>query len=241
MEEKIHYLYSIVRSDNKEYIGVSIYPKLRLKAHMAGRGNIHLKNRTDLTQRVLACGTSDYIYRLEKALIYSINPELNIASGGQGGFCGKSKLGSDNHFAKLSEAHVIEIRNLAKDNPKVTYECLGEVFEVSRETIGDICRGRTWKHIEGPIVLCKKPKYDEGLIIKNYLEGSSVISLAKLYSVSRHTIYNILRRNNVAIIKINKSELIDAAKSLRKEGLKYKDISKILNIGISTAHRYCTA
>jgi len=47
---------------------------------------------------------------------------------------------------KLDEADVIEIRRLVKDGGR-THKSIGEQFGVSKETVGQISRGETWKHL----------------------------------------------------------------------------------------------
>lgn len=54
--------------------------------------------------------------------------------------------GSKNTFAVLNEDMVLEIREF-KENDGYTYLELADMFNVSKETIGLICRRQTWKHI----------------------------------------------------------------------------------------------
>ena len=64
-------------------------------------------------------------------------------------FCKKNSInnqGSKNTFAVLIEESVLEIREM-KENDGYTYLELAEFFDVSKETIGKICRRETWKHI----------------------------------------------------------------------------------------------
>lgn len=54
--------------------------------------------------------------------------------------------GSKNTFAVLNEEIVLEIREFRKSDG-YTYLELAEMFNVSKENVGLICRRQTWKHI----------------------------------------------------------------------------------------------
>lgn len=57
-----------------------------------------------------------------------------------------TKLGETNPQAKLTEEKVILIKQLWKTG-RYTTTTLGEKFNMSRQSINDIVRNRTWKHI----------------------------------------------------------------------------------------------
>lgn len=58
----------------------------------------------------------------------------------------KARQGTDNAQAKLTEAQVAQIRHLAslKSMPQ---RKIGEMFGVDQQTVSNIHRGKTWKHI----------------------------------------------------------------------------------------------
>jgi len=55
------------------------------------------------------------------------------------------KYGENTTNSKLTERQVIEIKNI-KNN--FTNRKIAKIYKVNEKTIGDIFRGRTWKHIE---------------------------------------------------------------------------------------------
>lgn len=57
----------------------------------------------------------------------------------------KANRGSKQHFSRLSEENIPEIRDLYSSG--MTYEQIGEKYSVHRETIGNIIRGNTWRHV----------------------------------------------------------------------------------------------
>ena len=75
----------------------------------------------------------------------------NLAWGTQAQNCqdtvahGTSTKGERNPFAKLTEAHVAEIRSRWASGESPTF--LAEEFGVSQANVQDIVRGRTWKHL----------------------------------------------------------------------------------------------
>lgn len=59
---------------------------------------------------------------------------------------GKAKRGVKSNFNKLSESQVIEIKNTYKKGVN-TYKDIAEKFNVSRECVGRIIRGKNWAWI----------------------------------------------------------------------------------------------
>jgi uncharacterized protein YjcR len=57
--------------------------------------------------------------------------------------------GVNNHFAKLSEKEVLEIKELQKTYTKGSGQdrTLAEKYNVSTSTVKSIRRGRIWKHL----------------------------------------------------------------------------------------------
>lgn len=58
---------------------------------------------------------------------------------------GTMPRGSKHHYSKLTEPSVFEIRQ--KSLIGVDYKALAKEFGVSKGTIGDVVRRRTWRHI----------------------------------------------------------------------------------------------
>lgn len=231
-----HYLYLITRDDGEKYVGVSIHPDKRLKQHIAGKGSKHLKGYDNLKLSILAEGEKDYIYGLEDAAIIEHEARLNIAIGGFGGNTGNYKYGEDNKSSKVSEDIVKKIRLIALDS-KITYKSISDKYNISKETVRDICRGRTWKSISGHT--CKARKIiDKEQIALLYSSGISPDNIACQLDCSRSTVYNYLRKNNL-LNNIDITSLKQACKADRLLGMTFKNIAAKYNIGLSTAHRYC--
>lgn len=54
--------------------------------------------------------------------------------------------GENTHSSKLTEADVLEIRDLF-ENKKYSHQKIADIFNVSRENVGSIVRRQTWTHI----------------------------------------------------------------------------------------------
>ena len=54
--------------------------------------------------------------------------------------------GENNGFAKLTEAQVVEIKQLLAEG-NLKHKTIGSQFNVSRSTVKDIKSGRSWSHI----------------------------------------------------------------------------------------------
>lgn len=193
----LHYLYRITRQDAKEYIGVSINPTDRLSDHKYGRGSIHLKGHKTLTMEILACGTKEYIYQLEKAYILKFSPELNISMGGIGGAGKNTARGSKSGQSKLTEEQVEQIRIRHYNNGE-SKNSLAIIYGVTPTAISSICFGQTWKHAKGPIV--KPIKEDKSQLIKRAKElrklGYIYSDIAEILYVSPTTAFNYCKKYN---------------------------------------------
>lgn len=56
-------------------------------------------------------------------------------------------VGVDQHNAKLNPAKVREIREIYKDRGRISQESLAKKFGISRSTLRDVLKRRTWKHV----------------------------------------------------------------------------------------------
>lgn len=56
-----------------------------------------------------------------------------------------SNSGSNSHLSKLSESDITNIRKMKSDGLKNIE--IAKIFKVHRETIGNIIRGNTWRHV----------------------------------------------------------------------------------------------
>lgn len=54
--------------------------------------------------------------------------------------------GSQNHEAKLDEHDVVRILELLQEG-KLSFKQIGTIFGVTKSTINNIARGKTWKHV----------------------------------------------------------------------------------------------
>jgi len=80
--------------------------------------------------------------RIENLEIVSIQENLHHAR-----IAGLSKYakGSASGNSKINESTVREIKKLRTD--RMTYADISKKLKVSMKIVGDVCRGRTWKHI----------------------------------------------------------------------------------------------
>ena len=60
---------------------------------------------------------------------------------------GRFSVGENHYKVKLTEENVKEIRKLRKETKK-TYVEIGDQFGIAQESVYDICRRRTWKHVK---------------------------------------------------------------------------------------------
>lgn len=181
------YLYEITRDDGLLYIGVTIDPHRRSWQHYNGYGSKHLHNR-NFNTKILAIGPEDYIYDLEYKLIDLLKPELNIVKGGK---LGGSNPGAANGMAKLCEADVYHIR-IEYANSKVSQEALASLYGVSRQAIGYIILGKTWKDSPGPIGsrINRVSAKDRAEIKRLKLEGKSISDISLILNIKWATVYS---------------------------------------------------
>jgi len=60
---------------------------------------------------------------------------------------GRSRVGSKNHKAKLSEKDVPLIKEMYKSN-RFSQQRIADLFGVSQPRISSIMLGKTWKHVQ---------------------------------------------------------------------------------------------
>lgn len=200
----MHYLYLITRDDGETYVGVTQYPFRRMTQHFTGRGSKELAGRVFIHD-IIAEGSEDDIFKAEQEYIKVYKPSLNKAAGGWGGNTGGRK-GEENHFAKITNEIVLDIRNFAYNNPKMTQNNIAEMFNVSRETVSNICLGKTWTHIGGPISNRVSSKYSEEEFLEAYKLNPSPSHLATKLNISRSTVYNLIKR---LVIEGENNDIID--------------------------------
>ena len=85
----MHFLYKILLSDGRSYIGVSKNVADRFKAHRRALSEIGaVLRRQSAEVTILVCGHKEYIYDLEKKAIAAFKTRhphgLNVAEGGIG-------------------------------------------------------------------------------------------------------------------------------------------------------------
>lgn len=191
MEEKVHYLYIITRSDGCRYIGVSIDPIHRMQQHILGQGSIHLAGYKNSTIDIICQGNKDYIYKLEKAYIKEERPELNISEGGYGGDSGNAARGENHGHSKLLEKDIVSIRERVYSGE--SYHSLAEEFNISYTSIYAVCTGKTWKHVGGPITSFKNNKKELVKRVKElFNEGLSGREITEILPISLTSAYRYL-------------------------------------------------
>lgn len=104
--------------------------------------------------------------------------------------------GEDHYLSKLTEDDVIEVCELYATG-KYTQDELAEIYEISSSNVHQIIRGKSWKHVQRPIVSSdarerRRKVSDEDVveISKAYATGSYTMGeLAKRYGVSYQLIH----------------------------------------------------
>lgn len=188
MEEKVHYLYVITRSDGCKYVGVSIDPQYRLQQHIMGQGSIYLVGEVEATIEIICQGNKEFIYDLERAYIKENRPELNISEGGYGGNSGNAAKGEKHGHSKLLEKDIVTIRERAYNGE--SYYKLAEEYGVSHASIYAVCTGKTWKHIGGPITSFKNRKEELVKRVRELFdEGLSGREIADILPISQTSVY----------------------------------------------------
>ena len=241
----MHYLYLITREDGKKYVGVTNNLARRMKEHNKGYGSKYLKNEI-FTYEILEEGEEEYIYSLEDQAILNNESSLNIARGGSGGLK-IDQTGSLNNQAKLSESEVLDIRNYAYNNPKISYDIIAEKYKVSRKTVNDICLGRDWVHVGGPIIEDKRavsyPKKGTKEDILTYFQnGVTVPEITTLLGYNKVVIYKYLKSAGYELLEEKRSKkllLMDEVKSIYLNSFKnWSDMGTRLGISRTTCKNY---
>lgn len=60
---------------------------------------------------------------------------------------GRFSNGEKHYLSKISEEIVVAIRELKNNQPWISYREIGEIYDISQESVYDIVKRRTWKHI----------------------------------------------------------------------------------------------
>lgn len=111
--------------------------------------------------------------------------KYNINHAVENGFFPVGEMGRDN---VLKEEEVLEIRS----NHTNTYTELAEIYGVSKSTIADIKKFRSWKWLGGDSIIdvseINKDKFRKELKRLRTAEGLTIVSLAEKFGVSRSAI-----------------------------------------------------
>jgi hypothetical protein len=73
--------------------------------------------------------------------------------------------GERNGSAKLTEEQVKEIRRLRQTG--MTLQQLGIMFDVNGDYVNDVCKGETWKHVEGKVDLAQTYAPGEDFVVEH--------------------------------------------------------------------------
>lgn len=138
--------------NGKFYIGLTIQkPEIRWSSHKA---NPNKKMKIDIEEYGWDNFKKEVLFEnipkgelgdFEIDIISSLNPYYNTSNGGE---TGNGLSGENTPTAKLKEVEVIEIR-YKYANENITYEELGNIYNVLSGTISKICLGHTWKDTPG--------------------------------------------------------------------------------------------
>lgn len=183
---RTYYLYSIIRDDSEEYIGITTNINKRIWQHKNGYGSTNLKNR-EFSLKILAIGNESYISKLEQLFIEKYKPSLNKIVGGK---FGSGLKGESNGNSSLTELEVYNIRLEYADGKKQVE--LAEKYSVSRQAIGYIVTGKTWNHVPGPLTFkIKRVDTKTRENIKTlYLEGSTIEQISNQLNIKWATVYS---------------------------------------------------
>ena len=241
-----HYLYLITRDDDAQYIGVTNNVPKRILEHYKGRGSKFLKN-TQFSHVIIASGTSEYIYSLEKEYIETLRPELNIAKGGYGG---NGSSGSTHWNSSLTEKQVLEIKTILLADKLISYNILAKIYNVSYGTIEQIAYNNTWKST-GPSIPKRdkhppvsKNEYLIGIIKKLWVEqGLNNEQIGTYLNISKSTIsritVNLPKKGKVTKSNIPEDIAITITNLRQEKGLSYSQISSLVNISEYIVGYFC--
>ena len=128
------------------YLRVSLYNdsgrKCKLVHRLVAEAFIPNPHNKPAVNHINGCKTDSNVSNLEWA-----NHSENMSHAHSNGLRPKiNTQGQNNGYAKLTEAQVIQIKQLLDDG-KLTQKTIGSQFNVSRHTIKDIKSGRRWRHI----------------------------------------------------------------------------------------------
>lgn len=109
--------------------------------------------------------------------------------------------------AKLTADEVIEIRRRFHDGE--SQQSIADSFGITREGVGRVTQGKTWKHVGGPVIICDNERQgrkgeascraklrvtDVQQIRKAYAIGRGYATLAREYRVTKENIAAIVKR-----------------------------------------------
>lgn len=119
---------------------------------------------------------------------------------------GRTCRGTSNHFAKITEEAVLEIRRLAA-LPDWDRNRIARNFGISVGNVGAIVNHRSWKHIEysatPPIKRTHKlTKDDKAAIMRAIHEKEPRKQIAARYGISADMVYRLVRSHRLALLAL---------------------------------------
>lgn len=152
------------------------------------------------------------LYNTQRGKVYTAEQRQKMSDSKKGceGYWTDKERGDDfRRNLSLSKSglcieDIIKMKKIKRDNPKISYRQIANLFNIGRDATTQYISGELWEYIEiddEPIYLvkelsksCKLSKEDVLEIRKKYSEGKiSQQKLADLYGVSRVNIYDILQ------------------------------------------------
>ena len=128
------------------YYRVSLYNdsgrKCKLIHRLVAEAFIPNLHHKPAVNHINGCKTDNNISNLEW-----VSASENMSHAHSNGLRPKlNTQGENNGFAKLTEAQVVEIKQLLAEG-NLKHKTIGSQFNVSRSTVKDIKSGRSWSHI----------------------------------------------------------------------------------------------
>lgn len=158
-------IYALCEPDTGEvrYIGKAINPQLRLQRHLAPHALARRSHKNSWLKNLLARGQSPMLcilqeapleeaYELEKwwIAVYRPNGRLtNATDGGEGVTNPPAEVRARIGWRKITAEAAREIRERVAAGESTV--ALAAEFGVSRHSIGNVVRGKTWPQAGGPI------------------------------------------------------------------------------------------